>query len=80
MQFWRILSPYYITYLPVAIRRRIVVWAPHKGVQRMRSIVETMEEQSKQIFYSKMAALKKGDAAVVHQIGEGKDILSILGQ
>lgn len=39
----------------------------------------TMDQQARLIFGGKMAALEKGDAAVVQQIGEGKDILSILG-
>ena len=39
-----------------------------------------MDEMSKKIFYHKKAALEKGDTAVVHQIGEGRDILSVLSE
>lgn len=80
LQFYRILAPYFMRYVPAAIRRQVVKWIPHAGAQKMRSIAKTMEEHSKLIFSSKMAALKEGDAAVMHQIGEGKDILSILSQ
>ena len=41
-------------------------------------LFRSMEAQSKNIFHGKRTALEKGDEAVVHQIGEGKDIMSIL--
>jgi hypothetical protein len=65
---------------PAIIQRQIARWFPNKHVQRLREIVATMESHSKQIFYSKKAALEKGDHAVVHQVNEGKDILSILSK
>ena len=46
----------------------------------MRKVSETLAEQSQKIYKAKIAALAKGDDAVVHQIGEGKDILSILSR
>ena len=51
---------------------------PPGNLQRLRDIIQTMDEQSKTIYNSKKAALEKGDEAVVHQMSEGKDIMSIL--
>lgn len=42
------------------------------------NISDTIEKHSKEILRGKRQALKDGDAAVHAQIGEGKDILSIL--
>ena len=44
----------------------------------MTWIVDTIWNTSKDIVYSKRAALKKGEEAVVQQVGEGKDLMSIL--
>ncbi|EKM49762.1 uncharacterized protein PHACADRAFT_131561 [Phanerochaete carnosa HHB-10118-sp] len=78
MQIWRMLTPYYTSYIPLAIRRQIIRWAPHKKAQKMRAISETMAAHSRMIYEGKVAALAQGDDAVVRQIGEGKDIISIL--
>ena len=37
-----------------------------------------MHEQSIEVYDAKKDALKKGEDAVVQQVGKGKDILSIL--
>ena len=60
------------------IRRRIVELFPHEGVQQLKSIIDVMHRRSVEIFEEKKRALEKGDEAVMHQIGEGKDIMSIL--
>lgn len=44
----------------------------------MMQIADTLWDTSKQIFYGKKAALERGEDAVVQQVGEGKDIISIL--
>ena len=36
-----------------------------------------MENRSREIIAEKKAQLKRGDAALAHEIGEGKDIMSI---
>ena len=51
---------------------------PHKEMQNMMDISDTMIRRSQEIIDQKKQALKKGDEALVHQIGEGKDIMSIL--
>ena len=49
-------------------------------MQQMRNVVETLSLKTREIYNEKKSALEKGDAAVVHQIGEGKDILSVLSK
>ena len=52
--------------------------SPNKALRQVRDIVDVMDETSKEIFKNKKNALARGDEAVVSQIGQGKDILSIL--
>ena len=49
-------------------------------MRRYRDIVDVMDEQSRNIYQGKKAALEKGEEAVVQQIGEGRDIMSILSK
>lgn len=51
---------------------------PPGNLQKLRDIIHTMDEQSRTIYNVKKAGLEKGDEAVVHQMSEGKDIMSIL--
>lgn len=48
------------------------------SVHRVKDIVDTMDTRSREIFKVKKAAIAKGDAEVVKQAAEGKDIISIL--
>ena len=74
----RLLLPYVSDIGSAAFRRHIVEALPSKGVQRLRDISDIMYERSILIFNEKKAALAKGDDALKHQIGEGRDIMSIL--
>ncbi|TFK20717.1 cytochrome P450 [Coprinopsis marcescibilis] len=49
-----------------------------KDAHDLRDIVDVMHKSSTEIFESKKAALAAGDDTVAQQIGQGKDILSIL--
>ena len=44
----------------------------------MRDIVDMMDKTSKEVIDNKKQALAKGDGEVLNQIGQGKDIMSIL--
>ncbi|KAI0823081.1 cytochrome P450 [Trametes gibbosa] len=59
-------------------RRRMVELTPSASVQRMREISDTLHARSLLIFNQKKAALERGDDALKHQLGEGRDIMSIL--
>ncbi|KAF8896614.1 cytochrome P450 [Infundibulicybe gibba] len=63
---------------PPWFRRFVVNALPWRSLHQMRDIVDTMHNTSKQIFEGKKAALREGDEAVSHQVGQGNDIMSIL--
>ncbi|EIM90577.1 cytochrome P450 [Stereum hirsutum FP-91666 SS1] len=75
-----LILPYLSNIGTAAFRRWIIRLIPSKNIQALVEAADTMDESSKKIFDEKKAALKRGDDAVVHQIGEGRDILSILMQ
>ncbi len=63
---------------PASYRRWIVERTPIENVQHLRQISDVMHYRSVQIFNEKKAMLESGDDAIKHQIGEGRDIMSIL--
>ncbi|PIL32261.1 cytochrome P450 [Ganoderma sinense ZZ0214-1] len=74
----RVLLPFLVNIGTAGFRRRVVELIPLKDVQRMRYISDVMYERSVQIFNEKKAALEKDDEALKQEIGEGRDIMSIL--
>ncbi|KAM5541912.1 hypothetical protein V8D89_004222 [Ganoderma adspersum] len=78
MEFGRVLLPI-LEYLgPAWFRRWLVTLIPKDSVQRMKYIVDTMYDRSKEIYETKKALIESGDDAVLHQVGEGRDVMSIL--
>ena len=73
------ITPYFVPYVPKRLRKYIAPFLPLSNMRKFRDIATTMDEQARLIFRGKMEALKKGDAAVMQQIGEGRDLLSVLG-
>ncbi|TDL20057.1 cytochrome P450 [Rickenella mellea] len=67
-----------INHVSPELRRKLVEWAPFRSVQRVKEIVDTMHNASVTIFNDKKEALAKGDEEVVQQVGQGRDIMSIL--
>ena len=61
-------------------RRFIVDLIPWKTVHQLRDIADVIHNTSVEIINSKKRALEEGDEAVARQIGQGKDILSILSR
>lgn len=49
----------------------------NENVQHLMRISDAMREHSQEIIDEKKAALKKGVGALSHEVGEGKDIMSI---
>lgn len=74
------LLPYVSGFATPAIRGWIIRMVPSKNIQTLIKAIDIMDETSKEVFNHKKMALKKGDEAVVHQIGEGNDIISILSR
>lgn len=75
---FRELLPYIGWIGPAWFRRRVVEVFPNKQVQKLKSIVDTMATRSVEIFEAKKAALDQGDEVLAQQVGEGKDIMSLL--
>lgn len=63
---------------PDWVIKRILKAFPQAEVRRMLAISDTMERRSFEIMNEKKRALLTGDETLVHQIGEGKDIMSLL--
>lgn len=59
-------------------RRWFAQTIPFKRLHRLIELSDIMDKKSKEILNSKKVALEKGDDAVIHQVGEGRDIMSIL--
>ncbi|CDO68425.1 hypothetical protein BN946_scf184707.g6 [Trametes cinnabarina] len=51
---------------------------PHAELRKMMHISDLMEQRSKEIITEKKMALMKGDDELKHNVGEGKDLMSIL--
>ena len=60
------------------MRRKVLDFIPNPSVQKMKYIVDIMWRRSQEIYASKKRAFEQGDEAVAQQIGEGKDLMSIL--
>lgn len=63
---------------PAWMRRIIVAAVPNARVKRLKDIVDTMYARSVGIMEGKKRAVQHGDSELMEQIGEGKDVMSIL--
>ncbi|KAI0668337.1 cytochrome P450 [Trametes maxima] len=63
---------------PASFRRRAVELLPHDASQRMKQISDALHSRSLQIVNERKVALEGGDEALKQQVGEGKDIMSVL--
>nr|VWO97569.1 Chitin synthase V [Ganoderma boninense] len=66
-------------HVPKWLMRRVLRLAvPFPHVLHLLKISETMQKRSTEIIQQKKTALFQGDKALMHQVGEGKDIMSVL--
>ncbi|KAI0333098.1 cytochrome P450 [Cubamyces sp. BRFM 1775] len=63
---------------PAWFRRKVAEMVPRPFAQRMLRISDIMHAQSVRIIKEKRAALERGDEALKQQVGEGKDLMSVL--
>jgi hypothetical protein len=70
--------PIFVKLGPPRFRRFLMKLVPHKSVRKTQEIVDVMNRTSVEVFERKKIALQQGDAAVLQQVGRGKDIMSIL--
>ncbi|KAH9941813.1 cytochrome P450 [Epithele typhae] len=69
----------YVSHLGTpAFRRRLMEWIPFKRLHRLKNVVDTMHRRAEEIYQEKKAQLDKGDQALLLQVGEGRDLMSIL--
>jgi hypothetical protein len=61
-------------------RRFILNLIPWKTLHELRDIADVIHSTAVEIINSKKRALKDGDKAAERQIGQGKDILSLLSR
>ncbi|KAI0628892.1 cytochrome P450 [Trametes polyzona] len=78
MNFIRRLYPYVPNIGSPWMRRKIVEMIPNKTVQRLKTVIDTLHERAVAICEEKKRILIQGDEAFKNQVGEGKDIMSIL--
>ena len=69
----------YVEYMgPAWFRKRLLDLLPDPKVQRVKRLTSMVYNRSKEIFEAKKAAIKRGDQEMLHTVGEGKDVMSIL--
>jgi len=61
-----------------SLRRFVLELMPSEALQAVKDIVDTMHRTSVEVFESKKRALAAGDQALKEQVGEGKDLMSVL--
>ena len=76
--YFRQFSPHLTRIFPESFLRWALRMVPGEGVQQLSSIIDILQTQAREIFYSKKAALGSGDEALLQQVGEGKDLMSVL--
>ncbi|KAF7370352.1 hypothetical protein MSAN_00666600 [Mycena sanguinolenta] len=72
------LLPFLLRTTPAAFRRWMINFVPMSDLHLARDLVDVMDNNSRQILAKKTEAIAKGDAAVMEQVGQGKDIMSLL--
>ena len=63
---------------PPRFRRWLLDMVPIEQVQHVKELVDIIDQNTREIFFGKRAALEAGDAAVKEQVANGNDIMSIL--
>ena len=64
--------------VPPSLGRFLLKMIPHRSLHTLIEIVDTLKSTSMKILLEKKAALDKGDEAIIKEVGEGKDLMSIL--
>ncbi|EIW54967.1 cytochrome P450 [Trametes versicolor FP-101664 SS1] len=70
--------PLFEAIVPAGLRRTVAELIPAPPLKRIMHIVDTLGTRSTEIFQAKKKALLAGDEALKEQVGEGKDLISVL--
>ncbi|KAM5539718.1 hypothetical protein V8D89_006531 [Ganoderma adspersum] len=69
----------FLPYLgPAWFRRFLLHFVPIPKIQRLKVLTDTLSKAAQDIYLTKKAAIERGDADLLHSVGEGKDIMSVL--
>ena len=69
----------YLSYLgPAWLRRFLLHFVPIPKIQRLKTVTDVLTKRTEEIYYAKKAAIERGDEELLHALGEGKDIMSVL--
>jgi len=72
------LLPFLIKLGPPRFRRFLWTLLPFATTRKLRHYVDTMWTTAVEILGAKRKALEAGEDAILQQVGEGKDIMSLL--
>ncbi|KAH9941852.1 cytochrome P450 [Epithele typhae] len=78
MNHLRRVLPYIPSIGPPAFQAKVVELFPHRGIQGVKRFIDRLHDESLKIYRGKIAAMEKGNEEVLKQVGEGKDVMSIL--
>lgn len=56
----------------------MIDWLPLPDLQRLKKVVSILGYEARNLYFIKKKALQAGGENVLKQVGEGKDIMSIL--
>jgi hypothetical protein len=70
--------PWAVKLGPAWVRRLIVAAMPLEHVTLLKHFSDILWNTANEVLTSKQDAVSKGDASMAEQIGQGKDIMSIL--
>ena len=74
----RVFLPFLLRLGPPRFRRVLLDMLPHPGIQRVKRITDAAHAGCRAVFEAKKAALARGDQELLHMVGEGKDVMSVL--
>ena len=74
----RQIFPFIVKYTSAKFRKLVMNILPWKKLHVLRDISYMLHEMATEVLESKRSALAKGDVAVAEQVGQGKDLMSIL--
>ncbi|KAI0270682.1 cytochrome P450 [Gloeopeniophorella convolvens] len=74
----RLLFPYVYNVFPAAFLKRVGRLLPWKRLHHLMDIADTMSASTKVLYEQRKKLLQDGDEATIKQVGEGRDVTSLL--
>ncbi|THU83076.1 cytochrome P450 [Dendrothele bispora CBS 962.96] len=70
--------PFLMKVLPAGLRRSLIDYVPLPDLHLVRDLVDALDNTSRSILSRKKQALKEKDSVLAEQVGQGKDITTVL--